>query len=202
MYSYLHSYILNYDASQTEGCPVQAVPYRDCYLVACVFYGFVGLAVFPRLIARLYYVFACDFREIYSFWFDLIRVAKKGEKTSKNAFLQTNKNLKKGKTSFLKYPEKNRNCRSEGRWHPAVPGSAGYPNTRGFAVPDPGPGKPLIVLHLLSSRTNRPQQSFFIQTKLHSRSHKSLINVTKATSSREEGLMGVQHKTFRTNKDR
>ena len=46
MYSYLHSYILNYDASQTEGCPVQAVPYRDCYLVACVFYGFVGLAVF------------------------------------------------------------------------------------------------------------------------------------------------------------
>ena len=79
-------------------------------------------------------------------------MAKKGEKTSKNAFLQKKKSKKRKNEYFLKYPEKNRNCRSEGRWHPAVPGSAGYPNTRGFAVPDPGPGKPLLKYFIKRER--------------------------------------------------
>ena len=69
---------------------------------------------------------------------------RKREKKRPKTCVFTRKKTKKGKTSiFSNTRKKTGTAGRRGVGTLPVPGSAGYPNTRGFAVPDPGPGKPL-----------------------------------------------------------
>ena len=67
---YVFHEFLDYNASQIEGCPAQAVPYYDCCIASYVLWMYRLSGIPPHFIVQLCYYVFCHFGQYIVF--DLI----------------------------------------------------------------------------------------------------------------------------------